>query len=343
MKSGNESVFLAKSFSQFINSYAPDHLTASESTLKSYTSTINKYLRFLEDQKGYSVKTLCRNCFERTVIEEWLRYMRNDEHLSTETCNVRLGGLRTFLKYLGQKDIEYKYLYLDAMDIPLKKTLKKKVNGLSKDAVKAIMAEPDQSAKTGRRDLVFMMVAYGTAARMSEILSVKLKHIHLDCAKPYITVIGKGNKTRTLYILPKLVTHLRRYIKEVHGESSSEDSYLFYSRNGNHKDQLSSKAIEKRLHIYAEKAHQKCNDVPLNLHAHQFRHARATHWLEEGINIVEISVLLGHEQLATTMKYLDISTEDQMKGLATMDDENTASVSRKWKKADGSLKSLLKR
>ena len=64
---------------------------------------------------------------------------------------------------------------------------------------------------------------------------------------------------------------------------------------------------------------------------------------EDVINIVEISVLLGHEQLATTMKYLDISTEDQMKGLATMDDENTASVSRKWKKADGSLKSLLKR
>ena len=64
---------------------------------------------------------------------------------------------------------------------------------------------------------------------------------------------------------------------------------------------------------------------------------------EDVINIVEISVLLGHEQLATTMKYLDISIEDQMKGLATMDDENTASVSRKWKKADGSLKSLLKR
>lgn len=343
MKSGNESVFLAKSFSQFINSYAPDHLTESESTLKSYTSTLNKYLGFLEDQKGYSAKTLCRNYFERPLIEEWLRYMRNDEHLSAETCNVRLGGLRTFLKYLGQKDIEYKYLYLDAMDIPLKKTLKKKVDGLSKDAVKAIMAEPDQSARTGRRDLVFMMVAYGTAARMSEILSIKLKHIHLDCAKPYITVIGKGKKTRTLYILPKLVSHLRRYIKEVHGESNNEDSYLFYSRNGNHKAQLSSKAIEKRLHMYAERAHQKCNDVPLNLHAHQFRHARATHWLEEGINIVEISVLLGHEQLATTMKYLDISTEDQMRGLATMDDENTASVSRKWKKADGSLKSLLKR
>lgn len=91
MKSGNESVFLAKSFSLFINSYAPDHLTESEPTLKSYTSTLNKYLGFLEDQKGYSVKTLCRNCFERPVIEEWLRYMHKDEHLSAETCNVRLG------------------------------------------------------------------------------------------------------------------------------------------------------------------------------------------------------------------------------------------------------------
>ncbi|MBQ9152282.1 MAG: hypothetical protein IJ130_00560, partial [Solobacterium sp.] len=68
----------------------------------------------------------------------------------------------------------------------------------------------------------------------------------------------------------------------------------------------------------------------------------ATHWLEEGINIIEISVLLGHEQLATTMKYLDISTQDQAKALATLDDENTSSISRKWKNKNGSLKSLLK-
>ena len=342
MKSGNEAKFITKAISEFIHSYAPNHLTESKATMKSYNSTLNKYLAFLEDQKEYSVQTVEKKCFERPIVEEWLRYMRNEENLSTETCNVRLGGFRTFLKYLGTKDIEYKYLYLDAMDIPLKKTGKKKVEGLTKKAVKALMAEPDQSTLTGKRDLVFMMIAYGTGARISEILNIRLEHIHLDGEKPSITVIGKGNKTRTLYILPKLVAHLKRYIKEAHEEELNPKDYLFYSRNGKQKAKLSSKAIEKRLHIYAERAHRICEDVPLSLHAHQFRHARASHWLEQGINIVEISVLLGHEQLATTMKYLDISTEDQAKALATLDDENTRSISRKWKNKNGSLKSLLK-
>ena len=153
---------------------------------------------------------------------------------------------------------------------------------------------------------------------------------------------GEIVKKRTLYILPKLAAHLKRYIKEAHGEEPFSNDYLFYSRNGKNKDKLSSKAIEKRLHIYAERAHKICEDVLLSLHAHQFRHARASHWLEQGINIVEISVLLGHQQIATTMKYLDISTEDQAKALAALDDENTKSISRKWKNKNGSLKSLLK-
>ena len=74
---------------------------------------------------------------------------------------------------------------------------------------------------------------------------------------------------------------------------------------------------------------------------HQFRHARATHWMEEGMNIIEISYLLGHEQLETTMKYLDVSIESLRKAQAVLDDEDTSKVSRKWKNKK-SLKSLLK-
>ena len=84
-------------------------------------------------------------------------------------------------------------------------------------------------------------------------------------------------------------------------------------------------------------AHEICKDVPLNLHAHQFRHAKASHWLEDGMNILQISFLLGHEQLQTTMIYMDITTEDEVQALATLEDENDKKVSPKWKKADGSL------
>ena len=178
---------------------------------------------------------------------------------------------------------------------------------------------------------------------MSEILSIKVGHLFLDGSKPHVTVIGKGGKVRTLYLLPKAVAHIRKYLNTAHGENPDPERFLFYSRNGSKEKRISSKAIEKRLRMYAEKAHEKCSDVPLDLHAHQFRHARASHWLEEGMNVVEISVLLGHEQLATTMRYLDISTADQIKAMATLEDENNSKVSAKWKNNNGSLKSLVTR
>ncbi len=60
-----------------------------------------------------------------------------------------------------------------------------------------------------------------------------------------------------------------------------------------------------------------------------FGHAKASHWLEDGMNIVQISFLLGHEQLQTTMAYLDITTDEKAKGLATLEDENDKKVSPK--------------
>ena len=91
------------------------------------------------------------------------------------------------------------------------------------------------------------------------------------------------------------------------------------------------------LRKYAKAAHEVCGDVPLGLHAHQFRHGKASHWLEDGMNIVQISFLLGHEQLQTTMVYLDIMAEEKAKALATLEDENDKKVCAKWKNPDGSL------
>jgi len=98
--------------------------------------------------------------------------------------------------------------------------------------------------------------------------------------------------------------------------------------------------MDKRLKMYAKLAHEICLDVPLNLHPHQFRHAKASHWLEDGINIVQISFLLGHAQLQTTMIYLDISKEQELQALATLESENDKKISPKWKTDNNSLKDL---
>ena len=70
-----------------------------------------------------------------------------------------------------------------------------------------------------------------------------------------------------------------------------------------------------------------------NLHCIQKKRSRSSPSL----------VILGHEQLATTMRYLDISTADQIKAMATLEDENNSKVSAKWKNNNGSLKSLVTR
>ena len=92
--------------------------------------------------------------------------------------------------------------------------------------------------------------------------------------------------------------------------------------------------------MYAQIAHALCPEVPLDLHAHQFRHARATHWLEEGMNIAQISELLGHESIETTMKYLDISITQIQKGLAVLKDENDKNAIPKWNPHTDSLAAL---
>jgi integrase len=75
----------------------------------------------------------------------------------------------------------------------------------------------------------------------------------------------------------------------------------------------------------------------LNLHAHQFRHAKASHWLEDGMSIVQISFLLGHEQLETTMKCLDITTVQEAEAPAALEDEKSRATPKKRKATDGSL------
>jgi len=116
---------------------------------------------------------------------------------------------------------------------------------MSKKAVKALLAAPDLSTKTGRRDLALMVTMYGTATRIDEILSMKIQQLHLDAEKPSVNIIGKGNKIRTLYLLPKAVAHLRKYIKEFHGDMPEPDSYVFYSRNTRPMGKMTQPAVSK--------------------------------------------------------------------------------------------------
>ena len=336
MKNNSESAKIARYISEFLNYYAPNFLTNSKHTIKSYKDTLTLYIIFLESE-GKTPNHLDKSCFEKDSIEKWVKWLKEERKCCSSTCNVRLGSLRVFLEYLGYKDIEFMYLYQNAKFIRRQKCAKKKVNGLSREAVTTILEAPDQSTKTGKRDIVFLTILYATAGRLDEVRSIKVSHLHLSEQKPYLNLHGKGDKIRTAYLLPRVVAYIEIYLREFHGLNPEPNAYLFFSRVGGIYKKLTEPALDKRIKIYAKITHEKCHDVPLNTHAHQFRHAKASHWIEDGLNVVQVSFLLGHEQLETTMKYLDITTEDKIKALATLENENEKSTSKKWKNNDGSL------
>lgn len=336
-KATNESVIIARHIHTFLNQYVPSQKTCSSQTLKSYQYALTLYIGFLETEKGIRAESLCGGCFSRTTIEEWLQWLMEQRGNSPETCNNRLASLRAFLKYLGSREISLLFLCEDATRIPRKKEVRKKIKGMSKKAVQVLLSVPDLSTKAGRRDLALMIMIYSTAARMDEILSLKTEQLHMDAEKPNVTVIGKGSKIRTLYLLPKAVAHLKKYLKEFHGDTPNPEAYVFYSRNTGSHGKMSQTAVNKQLKKHARAAHEMCDEVPLDLHAHQLRHAKASHWMEDGMNIAQISFLLGHEQLQTTMVYIDITLEQELKALATLEDESDKKVSKKWKNGKGGL------
>ena len=338
-KQNHQAIEIPKYISMFLTDYAPSHLTGSEHTVRSYETALTLYIGFLE-YRGVKAGDLSCTHFEHEMIEAWLKWLSDNRNCSPETCNNRLAALRAFIRYLSSRDVSYLYLLNDSKTVPLRKTQKKKVTGLTKNAVKVLLSLPDMTKKGGVRDETLMVILYGTATRLDEILSLRIKDLHIDGCRPYITVTGKGGKTRALYLLPKAVSHLRNYLNVFFGNEWNPDSYVFFSRNKGTAGKLSQAAVHKMLKKYATIAHETDPDVPIDLHAHQFRHARASHWLEEGINIVQISRLLGHAQLETTMVYLDISTEQEALALATLEDEKAKNSVPKWNPNTDTLSSL---
>jgi len=339
MKVNPQAVEIPRYISSFLTDYAPSHLTGSEHTVRSYETALTLYIGFLE-QKGITAGDLTCKVFEHKIIEDWLKWLSDERGCSAETCNNRLAALRAFIRYLSSRDVNYLYLLNDSKTVPLRKTKKKKVSGLTKDAVKLLLSLPDMTKKAGIRDETLMVILYGTATRLDEVLSLRIKDLHIDGKKPYITVMGKGGNTRALYLLPKAVSHLQNYLNVFFENDRNPNHYVFFSRNKGTDGKLSQAAVHKMLKKYAVTAHEKDPNVPIDLHAHQFRHARASHWLEEGINIVQISRLLGHAQLETTMVYLDITTEQEAMALATLEDEKTKKAVPKWNPDKDTLSSL---
>lgn len=335
-----ESRYVAKAYWKWLKEC---ELSKSPHTVRAYEVSIRLYMDYLEETGIDETVFTIENDFSRDKILQWLEWLRTGKGSSAETCNNRLAHIRTFLEYLSGKSVKYKHLFFGAKDIKPFRCVKKKQNAIEENALKILMRTPDRETRSGCVDIMMMSFLYGTAVRVGEMRMVQLKDLNLTDGTPYVHIVGKGNKERNVYLPSKIVTNLKNYISLFHGEGCDGDAYLFFSRVKGKHYPISEAAIDKRLKNVAKKAHERDNSIPASLHAHQFRRTRATTLSNKGLNPFQIAKILGHEQLETTMKYVDVGLPRKEKDLMALEDDETKKIKPVWKEKGKKMSDSYKR
>ena len=301
----------------FLEIYLPTYRHAGENTVKSYRTGLNQYLDYVSSKKQISRFAVTGAMFSYDMVTEYLHWLSVDRKVSSATCNNRLAVIRAFISYASACKPEYIDLKSRLSQIKGKKNDQfGKVDYMSEAAVKALMEAPDVSTTAGLTDQFMMVMLYDTGARIQEILSLRLCDLKID-KTPTAIIHGKGGKTRIVPLMPETVKKMKKYLSVLHpDEHMHSESYLFFTRHKGQKVQMCDDTARYRIQRYAAAAKENCPDVPDNPHPHMWRHTRAMHLYQHGMDLERISQWLGHSQLETTLIYAHSDTEDKRKAIA---------------------------
>ena len=169
------------------------------------------------------------------------------------------------------------------MPIHYMKKLKKPFSELSIDKLR-------QACRT-TRDRAIIEFLLATGCRVGEV--VRLKRDSVNFSTNELTVLGKGNKERIVYISDVAAAWLKRYLDE----RTDDSDHLFVGKREKLTEQ-GFRAFLKRL--------ERDSGVS-NVHPHRFRRTLATRLSERGMPLQEISYILGHSNVNTTMTYVTIN------------------------------------
>ena len=313
---------MKNSLSNYLNTYFNSYLSVqrnlSKHTISSYRYTFNEFLGFWINEKHINIKNISLDIFNKDIIIEFLDYLENVKQNSISTRNNRLQNICSFLKFVYPNESTRILQFQNIFDIPLKRDIEKPMEYMTVDVLKVLLKQPNTSTIKGRRDLTLLATLYDTGARVSELINLKVRDIKFDDFTTTVKLFGKGSKIRVVPIIGNTAELLRRYIDE-HNLTTKYDNYLFVSKL---KKPLTEPGVKYIIEKHRSLATKESSLIPKNIHPHMFRHSKAMHLLESGVNYIYIRDFLGHSDIKTTEIYAKISVEQKKKALSNVYQEN---------------------
>lgn len=215
----------------------------------------------------------------------------------------------SMMKYRGAKDTYLRNVrnYLSALfnwlqsknlikNNPMKGISPIKVDKVIKEAFTDVELEQLRRATENARDLAIVELLYASGMRVSEM--EQLNRSDIDLINKVVKVYGKGGKERRVYISNTAAYYLEMYLK-----TRKDSDFALFVSNRKPYERLEVSAIQRMLRELGKKTGIE------KVHPHRFRRTLATNLLRKGMTIEEVSQILGHEKLDTTMVYCNINQD----------------------------------
>ena len=315
----------------YLHDYMPAVRNLSDKSVDTYKQSLKTYLDFLEDTKSLAKEKVTFDAFSRDNIKEYVTWLKNKK-FSSKTINLRLTAIRSFLKYCSEEDFELRGVYADVASVRNVKEEKKAIQYLKPEATAAILSAYDVDTAKHRRNRMMLILLYDSGARVQELADLNISSLHIGEANPYITLVGKGRKSRNVPLMAKTVKHLNVYIQEFH--PGHEEAPLFYSVLDGKPHRLSTDSISLVLKNAADMARKNCNEIPDNVHCHLIRKTKAMDLYRNGVPLPFIMQLLGHESMSTTSGFYAFATLEMMSEAINKSAPKVDDDEKLWKNAD---------
>lgn len=296
-----------KALTSYFSTYLPETCGVSPNTCNSYRDAFKLLLLYFQEEKGVPANSIELRMLNRNLASDFLDWLEVQRKVSVTTRNQRLAAIKAFAHYVQYRNPEYLENCTDIIAMRPKKHEKPVIPFLTEEELKALLAQPDPSARHGLRDLTLLSLLYDSGARVQEITDLKLKDIRLT-NPAMVTLTGKGRKARQVPLMKETCKLLDAYIRNFNLNSEPLTSPLFFNQKG---QALSRYGITYILKKYVSQA--ELDSDTRKISPHVLRHTKAMHLLRAGVNMIYIRDFLGHVDISTTEVYARIDAEMKRK------------------------------
>lgn len=281
-----------------------------------------QFLEYIEIERGRAVKTVenydhyLSRFFEQMKIKKtsdiseqnvrefrlWLNRQPGSgrDSMKRRTQNYYMIALRAFLKFLRKRDIEA----ISPEKIELAKLPERQLDLITSSELDRLLKAPREAAakETNKhkkiaylRDTAILELLFSTGLRVSELCSLDSD---IDLTRDELSVRGKGEKVRVVFLSPTSKEAVRDYLK---ARDDMEEA-LFVDGRPKHLHRITPRDIQRHLKSYVARAGITSVVTP-----HTLRHAFATDLLSNGADIRSVQQLLGHASINTTQIYTHVT------------------------------------